>query len=184
MTLISVPLHGRGNDPQKGEGAGVKIQRYVPAGNRRDPWEVQLIDESLHKAHNFDPVQWDDDPALELVVGGKEGVFLSDWSQEENRLKLTQLGTNELGGVGEVRAGRLGAARFIAAVEPMHGTTLALYKPGGAGSLWKRQVLDESLVDGHALACGDLLGIGRDQIVVGWRAWSCFRAAADRIADA
>jgi hypothetical protein len=26
------------------------------------------------------------------------------------------------------------------------------------------------LVDGHALACGDLLGIGRDQIVVGWRA--------------
>ena len=29
---------------------------------------------------------------------------------------------------------------------------------------------DSSLVDGHALACGDLLGIGRDQIVVGWRA--------------
>jgi hypothetical protein len=30
--------------------------------------------------------------------------------------------------------------------------------------------VDESLVDGHALACGDLAGIGRDQIVVGWRA--------------
>src|SRR2546430_17648906 len=39
-----------------------------------------------------------------------------------------------------------------------------------AGALWKRQALDESLVDGHALACGDFLGIGRDQIVVGWRA--------------
>src|SRR2546430_15473397 len=39
-----------------------------------------------------------------------------------------------------------------------------------AGALWKRQPLDESLVDGHALACGDFLGIGRDKIVVGWRA--------------
>jgi hypothetical protein len=30
-------------------------------------------------------------------------------------------------------------------------------------------VLDTSLEEGHALACGDLLGLGRDQIVVGWR---------------
>jgi hypothetical protein len=31
-------------------------------------------------------------------------------------------------------------------------------------------VLDQSLVDGHALACGDFLGMGQEQIVVGWRA--------------
>jgi hypothetical protein len=31
-------------------------------------------------------------------------------------------------------------------------------------------VLDDSLKEGHALACGDLLGAGFDQIVVGWRA--------------
>jgi hypothetical protein len=31
-------------------------------------------------------------------------------------------------------------------------------------------VLDRSLNDGHALACGDLAGAGGDQIVVGWRA--------------
>ena len=31
-------------------------------------------------------------------------------------------------------------------------------------------MLDSSLVDGHALACGDLIGTGSDQIVVGWRA--------------
>jgi hypothetical protein len=30
-------------------------------------------------------------------------------------------------------------------------------------------VLDSSLVQGHGLAVGDLLGIGREQIVVGWR---------------
>jgi len=172
MTLIVAPLHGRGNNPGQGTGAGVKIQRYVPPANLRDPWEVQLIDESLHKTHNFDPVQWDDDQAAELLIGGKEGVFLSNWSQEESKLKLTQLGTNDIGGAGEIRLGKLaGGKRFIATVEPMHGNTLAIYAElGDAKGLWKRQALDESLVDGHALGCGDFLGLGRDQIVVGWRA--------------
>ena len=32
------------------------------------------------------------------------------------------------------------------------------------------KVLDEALKDGHALACADYLGVGSDQIVVGWRA--------------
>jgi hypothetical protein len=174
MTLIVAPLHGRGNDPGKGTGAGVKIQRYIPPATPRDQWELQLIDDSLHKTHNFDPVQWDDDVATELLIAGKEGVFLSNWSQEESKLKLTQLGTNDIGGAGEVRLGKLsGGKKFIATVEPMHGNTLAIYTPTDskeAGALWKRQALDESLVDGHALACGDFLGIGRDQIVVGWRA--------------
>lgn len=171
-TLVVAPLHGRGN--KDGVGAGAKIQRYVPPANPRDPWEIVLIDDSLHKTHNFDPVQWDDDQAQELLIGGKEGVFVSNWSESENKVKLTRLGTNDLGGVGEVRLGKLGNGKqFIATVEPMHGNTLALYTPpdsGGADAPWKRRVLDESLVDGHALACGDFLGIGRDQIVVGWRA--------------
>lgn len=172
-TLIVAPLHGRGNNPGQGTGAGVKVQRYVPPANPRDPWEIQLIDDSIHKTHNFDPVQWDDDAATELLIGGKEGVFLSNWSQEENKLKLTQLGTNDIGGAGEVRLGKLaGGRKFVATVEPMHGNVLAIYTLDSkvAGALWNRQALDESLVDGHALGCGDFLGIGRDQIVVGWRA--------------
>ena len=31
-------------------------------------------------------------------------------------------------------------------------------------------MLSESLKDGHALACADFLGVGSDQIIVGWRA--------------
>jgi hypothetical protein len=174
VTLVVVPLHGRGNDASKGEGAGVKIQRYVRPENPRDSWDVTSIDESLHKTHNFDPVQWDDDDAMELLIGGKEGVFLSNWSTDDNALKLTQLGSNEGGGAGEVRAGKLAQRNdFFATVEPMHGNSLVLYqRPQGnqPSALWKRRVLDDTLLDGHALACGDLLGMGRDQIVVGWRA--------------
>ena len=125
VTLVVVPLHGRGNDAAKGEGAGVKIQRYIRPENPRDAWEVTTLDESLHKTHNFDPVQWDDDDAMELLIGGKEGVFLSNWSSADNALRLTQLGSNEGGGAGEVRAGKLANRNdFIATVEPMHGNQL------------------------------------------------------------
>jgi hypothetical protein len=132
-----------------------------------------VLDQSLHKTHNFDPVQWDSDPAQELLVGGKEGVFLLD--RNTGKPTMTQLSGNEDGGAGEVRAGKLrGNKRFFATVEPMHGTNLVLYTepptPAPASTRWVRQVLDRSLVDGHALACGDLAGRGEDQIVVGWRA--------------
>ncbi len=173
-TLISVPLHGRGNKPQTGEGLGVKIQRYTLPADPRDTWDVRLVDDSLHKTHNFDVVQWDDDPADEFLIAGKEGIFLSDWSTTQNRLVLTPVGTNDIGGAGEIRAGKLASGhKFIAAVEPMHGHVLAFYSAPDSASentSWRREVLDDSLAEGHALACGDLIGIGRDQIVVGWRA--------------
>lgn len=172
MTLISVPLHGRGNNPGKGEGAGVKIQRYRPPANPRDPWEITTLDESLHKTHNFDLVDWDDDAAKELLIGAREGIFVSNWSPDKQGNELTPVAGDVGGGAGEVRLGRLGVGRFVAAVEPMHGNTLAVYRPpsNGGTNLWTRTVLDESLVDGHALVCGDFLGLGRDQVVVGWRA--------------
>jgi hypothetical protein len=173
LTLVSVPLHGRGNDPRTGEGAGVKIQRYLPPAPFDGTWNSFPIADTLHKTHNFDLVQWDDDVADELLIASREGVFLSNWSPESNALQLTALGTNDIGGAGEVRAGSLaGNRRFVAAIEPMHGDHLAVYLPTAEGTSrgpWQRHPLDDSLAEGHALACGDLLGIGRDQIVAGWR---------------
>jgi hypothetical protein len=160
--LVVVPLHGRGN--KNSQGAGVKILAYKRPGDPKQPWKTELLDETLHATHNFDPVQWDNDPDQELLVGGKEGVFLLD------EKKLTQLSGTESGGAGEVRLGKLGnGKRFFATVEPMHGTNLVAYMESGPGP-WTRKVLDSSLVDGHAVACGDLAKAGSDQIVVGWRA--------------
>ncbi len=178
-TLISTPLHGRGNDPGKGTGAGVKILRYRPPGNPGDDWTVETLNGQLHKTHNFDPVQWDDDPTPEIAVAAKEGVFVLNWSQAESGYVATQVGSDENGGCGEVRAGALGGGRqFLCAISPMHGNQLALLTPPENGAVpWERRVLDESLIDGHALACGDLLGLGRDQIVVGWRAMNRPRSA-------
>ena len=167
--LVMLPLHGRGNKAATGEGVGVKAIRYQRPDNPRDTWKLDVLDDSMHKTHNFDPVQWDADAGQEILVGGKEGVFLMDLVG--GKTTMTQIAGSEGGGVGEVRAGSLGGGkRFVTTVEPMHGNTLAVYLPGAVGKPWTRQVVDESLVDGHALACGDLSGIGRDQIVAGWRA--------------
>jgi hypothetical protein len=61
---------------------------------------------------------------------------------------------------------------FIATIEPMHGNQVAVYvapSVDAPSGLWNRKVIDSALKEGHALACGDLLGLGSDQIVAGWR---------------
>jgi hypothetical protein len=168
FNLIVVPLHGRGNT--NGQGWGVNITAYRVPPDPKGTWKQAVLDHSLHMTHNFDPVQWDDSPGEKLLVGAREGSFLLTCAGQ--KLQLDQLGGNESGGAGEIRLGRLGAgACFFATVEPMHGTNLVVYtKPASSEKLWKRHVIDSTLLDGHALACGDLIGVGRDQIVVGWRA--------------
>jgi hypothetical protein len=173
--LVVAPLHGRGN--QNGQGAGVRILGYEIPLDPKQPWTTELIDDSLHLTHNFTPVQWDADPALELLVAAKEGVFLFDrrdakW--EKSQLVGNGPGQPGFAGAGEIRMGKLpGGRRFLATIEPMHGNQVVIYTPPDPKSdnrLWHRHVLDQTLVDGHALVCGDFTKAGSDQLVAGWRA--------------
>ncbi len=50
----------------------------------------------------------------------------------------------------------------------MHGIELVFYEQTTPDH-WRRQVVDNTFNQGHALAAGDLLGLQRDQIVAGWR---------------
>jgi hypothetical protein len=158
--LIVVPLHGRGN--ANGEGAGVKVMAYELPDNPSNEWKTSLIDESMHLTHNLDVVG--DDSSEAILLGGKEGVKMiknqgKTWQQEN----LTLSGN---GGVGELRMGTIEKqTHFLATIEPMHGTDLVAYDLKNN----KRNVLSNQLKDGHALAVGDFLGLGFDQIAVGWR---------------
>ena len=163
--LTVKPLRGRGT--RNGVGPGLKLLAYLPPADPRAEWKTELIGDFLHLSHNFHPVNWDSDPEEELIEAAKEGVWHFDYSGGKwNSKQLTK------DFAGEIRDGKLpGGKRFIVTVEPMHGTKSAVYvEPEGDG-LWKQAaVLDEKLQDGHAIACADYLGIGSDQIVVGWRA--------------
>lgn len=165
-TLVVKPLRGRGS--VDGVGPGLKMLEYAKPLDPTSEWTTILVNDFLHLSHNFHPVNWDDDEAEELITASKEGVWHFDWYF--NKWKGRQL-TKDF--AGEVRDGKLpNGKRFIATVEPMHGTRSAVYvEPESGDGLWKRiAVLDDALVDGHAVACADYLGIGSDQIVVGWRA--------------
>lgn len=75
-------------------------------------------------------------------------------------------------GCSEVDVGRLkDGRRFLATVEPWHGTDVAVYlaesvKPSRFGP---RAVIDSSLSDGHALWVADVDGDGDDEIFAGHR---------------
>ena len=166
-TLVVKPLRGRGSD--NGDGPGLRVLEYRMPANPRDEWSFDVVCDFMHLSHNFHPVNWDNDPEEELLIAGKEGVWHFDRGSKKN-WKATQL-TDKF--AGEIRDGKLpNGKRFIATVEPKHGSVCAVYvQPDQPDTPWSRiKVLDNQLKDGHALACADYLGTGSDQVVVGWRA--------------
>lgn len=167
QTLVVKPLRGKAT--LDGIGAGLKIHEYiVPEDPKNGEWKTNVIANFLHLSHNFHPVNWDDDPEEELIVAAKEGVWHFDRAEDGwNPMKLTD------DFAGEIRDGKLpGGKRFIATVEPMHGTQSAVYtEPAEDEVRWtEAAILNDDLIDGHAIAVADYLGIGSDQVVVGWRA--------------
>ncbi len=165
-TLVVKPLRGRGS--VNGEGNGIRVLSYMPPNDPKGKWSYDVVCEFMHLSHNFHPVNWDDDEEEELIIAGKEGVWHFD--RQKDKWAARRLSKNF---AGEIRDGKLpNGKRFIVAIEPMHGTTAAVYsQPANAGDPWLPAAkLDEALKDGHALAVADYLGVGSDQIVVGWRA--------------
>ena len=169
--LMVLPLHGRGN--KNGEGEPVKVLLYTMPDDPKAVWTSETMPINLHATHNFAtaPTNYHRD----ILFGGREGAVLLDFRGE--KWKSTTITSNDgtpnsCRGVGEIRLGKHGEDRsFFATIEPMHGNELAVYqliekseKPN-----FIRRVLTDKLNQGHALACGDLLGIGSDQITVGWR---------------
>lgn len=167
-TLAVKPLRGKGS--VDGIGPGLRIMNYHVPEDPEGEWETSVISDFLHLSHNFHPVNWDDDPEEELIVAAKEGAWHFDFVAEGKPWKATQL-TNAF--AGEIRDGKLpNGKRFIATVEPMHGSSCAAWvEPDDGKGLWTRlATLDDAIKDGHAVAVADYLGVGSDQIVVGWRA--------------
>lgn len=174
--LVVAPLHGRGN--RNAQGAGVRTLAYRKPANPELPWKTEVVDDTLHVLHNLDVVQWDGDLEEEVLLAGREAVLLAD-RQPDGTWKTLPVasaslpGHEDFVGAGEVRAGRSrDGLRLVATVEPFHGDKVVVYRqtvPGKVDGGWARQVLDDGFRHGHALACADLLGLGGDQIVAGWR---------------
>jgi hypothetical protein len=164
--LVVLPLHGRGN--KNGEGAPVKVIAYQKPSNPLNKWTTTIVDESMHQTHNFDVVP-DTGAAEMILIAGKEGVRGFKLS-EQRWIQIPRAGSKDKAGyqlsgksLGEVRALIINGKQRIAGVAPMHGNELVVHDSAG----WN--VLTSDLSQGHAMATGDFLSSGNEQIVVGWR---------------
>jgi hypothetical protein len=152
--LINAPLAGAA--PPEYDGP-VPLVFYRPGA-----WKREVISEELRGVlHGIYVMDWDGDGADEVLTASFDGIHLFDYSGSWRKTRLA--GPKE--GSSDVAVGRVNGRRFLCAIEPWHGHMLAVY----SGQEWERTVIDDSFVDGHALAAADLDGDGSDEIVAGYR---------------
>ena len=175
--LVVAPLQGRGTKgPDWGDGAGVRVMVYsVPADPAKDPWPMEVADDTLHTVHNLQVVDFDDDGRDNVLLASWEGVFLLKRSMD-GKWSRTQLGVGNQEskpskGSSEIKVGRLADGRkYLATIEPWHGFQAVAYTPPASGKgLWDRKVIDEPLRWGHAVWCADLDDDGDEELIIGQR---------------
>lgn len=155
-------------------GNGVRLTAFeIPKNPKTDRWQPHVLDASLNRMHNHWHMHFDRGKTIDTITASSEGVHLirrkgDGWTK--TRLASGAPGKNaNTRGAGEIKIGKLkSGTRFIATVEPMHGTMLVVYtQPKPGGSIWERHVLTDKLIRGHALWTADLDGDGDEEIVVG-----------------
>jgi hypothetical protein len=162
--LLVGPLVGKRHPPQADD--PVPVYGYRPGEWKRET----LTSAPRGIMHAISPVHWEHGVRQQLVSASYRGLHRFEW--KDGTWAVTQISPGDPSpcpkcGSSEVRVGRLGQQRFLAAIEPFHGNQLVVYVP--EQSQWKRVVVEDGMDNGHALAVGDLSGDGHDQIVSGFR---------------
>jgi hypothetical protein len=160
-------------------GTGVRLTAFsIPADPIADRWPATVLDESLNRMHNHLHLDFDGDGVESTITASQEGLSLIGREEDgtfSRRLVGSGMAADDpaQSGAGEVRLGRLSGGRpFLATVEPMHGTSVAIYTAPPTlpdGELAHRLVIEESLGQGHAVFCADLDGVAGDEVVIGHR---------------
>lgn len=155
---------------------GVRLLAFeIPNQPKTDRWPQTVLDQTLNRMHAHSHTDWDGDGKLDSLAVGEEGVYVIQKKGDSFSKILLGVGASgdkpELRGAGEIKIGKLkNGGRFLATVEPMHGTSVAIYVPNADGSLpLKRIVIEESLKQGHAVWTADLDGDGADEAIIGHR---------------
>jgi len=161
--LVVLPLHGKENRGGRGKAVNMIVWKYPNLLEKKEP--AYIVKTNMHLTHNLDISFSKISKKKSIYIAGKEGIgILEGVFHPNSKMKINKLpGIN---GAGEVRIVRSNiSSDFFATIEPMHGKYLVLYNDKG-----NRHVLDSSLNEGHALIAADILGLGYDQLIAGWRA--------------
>jgi len=168
--LVNAPLAGAQVKPPDYRGH-VPLVFYRPGA-----WKREMISDELEGVlHGVFITDWDKDGREDILTAsflginlfrrGKDGLWQHSSLANGNPAAWPQCGSSE------IAVGRLGKDRFLSTIEPWHGNQVVAYhlQKQGAKNTWQRQVLDDTLSDGHTLLTADFNQNGRDEIVAGYR---------------
>jgi hypothetical protein len=159
------------------ETGGLALPGHVPVALwmfRPDPaqpngWKQSLITrENMGLVHAVQPLDWDGDGQDEVLTAGFSGVFVhhleKDGSWTRWQIAVGDTAPWPGSGSSEVQVGKIGDAQLFVTVEHFHGAMVVVYVQDGKGG-YQRQVIDNALLGGHALALADFDGDGKPEIV-------------------
>ena len=159
--VIDAPLTGA-------DAAAPEYRGHTPlVFYRPGEWKRQMIsDANEGVVHGIFIVDWDGDGREEIITASFTGLHLFKLGKD-GRWTRTELAQGDpapwpKSGSSDVTVGRLGSQRFLAAIEPWHGNQMSVYRRHKGQ--WERQVIDDSLVQGHTILAADLNGDGRPDI--------------------
>jgi hypothetical protein len=158
--VINAPLIGaHAEEPDYRD--RVPLVYYVPG-----EWRRRIIDDSLEGLVHGLTITGDG-----ILTAGFNGIMQyqlgKDGKWNRTRLSPGDPSPWPKSGSSDIAVGRFGKEKLLAAIEPWHGNQVALYRT--QGSTWKREVIDDSLVDGHTILTADLDSDGNDEIIAGFR---------------
>lgn len=164
--LINAPLAGE-------KAVGPAYHGHVPlVYYRPGEWKRRSISTAEEGVvHGILVTDWDHAGRDAILIGSFLGVHLyrytpqGEWSRSEitkgSPLPWPKSGTSD------ITVGWLGKERYLAAIEPWHGNEVVVYRQRGGA--WQRDVIDDSILDGHNVETVDLDGDGNDEIIAGFR---------------
>jgi FG-GAP-like repeat len=138
---------------------------------RAPDWKREVISDSFTGLlHGIEPMPWEGLKGQALLSAGFMGISLhtfagGKWTQTE--LTKGDPAPWPKSGTSDVALGKLGAQKILAAIEPWHGNQIVIYRQ--TGSTWARQMIDDTIADGHTIVTLDVDNDGRDEVVVGQR---------------
>lgn len=157
-----LPLHGIENNNGQGKPVNMLLFKYPDLLQKKEPSIV--LNTNMHLTHNFQMVS-STNPMNGFYIAGKEGIVHVRPSIDKN-FQTTVLQLPQFKGAGEISVGKLpDNSSYTANIEPMHGNNLVIYSKNFS----ERKVLDSRLKEGHAIQSADVLGLGYDQVIAGWR---------------
>jgi FG-GAP-like repeat len=182
LDLIIAPLFGSEAKPPGYQQAAATILFHpATARGNRNEYLLQKVSSGF-VLHAIEVIDVTGDGQPDILAADNEGVRLIHFDPPEQArhsqspwrtvsLFAGAPGEAPKRGCSEVHLGRANGKRFIATVEPWHGTQVAVWLESEAGSLkfGPRTVIDDTLADGHGLWVADIDGDGDDEIFAGHR---------------